>query len=182
MERIFAEENGFYALDCTKSIWATDKIHDAYHQAGFPWSDVDWVIETENDFLLVEYKNAAVPGAANPAKFDLSKGDIAEKVSRSLALKYYDSQHFLSLLQTKKPKRYICVLEFPNGDYRIRQNMCVLVSEKILSLPGCMSPIETLEKPVESVEVLSINEWNHHPLYGRYPLRRASPAGTENFS
>ena len=179
MERIFTEENGFYALDCTESVWATDKIHDVYHQAGFPWSDVDWVIETENDFLLVEYKNAAVPGAANPAKFDLSKGDIAEKVSRSLALKYYDSQHFLSLLQTKKPKRYICILELLNGDYRIRQNMRILISEKILSLPGkipslsgCINPVEALEKPVESVEVLSIDEWNNHPLYGRYPLRR----------
>lgn len=32
---IFQEENGFYEIDCTKAVWATNEIHALYQQAGF---------------------------------------------------------------------------------------------------------------------------------------------------
>ena len=30
MKKVFAEENGCYSFDCTKALWATDEIHQAY--------------------------------------------------------------------------------------------------------------------------------------------------------
>ena len=64
------EENGRYALDCHNALWATDQIHAAYQRAKVRLNDVDFVLETENLLILVEYKNAQICGAAHPELFN----------------------------------------------------------------------------------------------------------------
>ena len=64
MPNILIEENGVYGIDCTHAIWATDTIHDEYHRAGIHMNDVDFVIENDSNLLLVEYKNANIPGTS----------------------------------------------------------------------------------------------------------------------
>ncbi len=60
MGKIFAEENGYYNIDCTNAVWATDEINTKYHMAKCFLSDVDWIMETKEKLFLVEYKNAKI--------------------------------------------------------------------------------------------------------------------------
>lgn len=89
MGKIFAEENGYYNIDCTNAVWATDEINTKYHMAKCFLSDVDWIMETKEKLFLVEYKNAKVEGAKNPEAFKPKD----EKVLNKVAKKFYDSLH-----------------------------------------------------------------------------------------
>ena len=53
MPNIFVEENGRYCIDCSKALWATDKMHDEYQRAGIHINDVDFVIENEDCLILL---------------------------------------------------------------------------------------------------------------------------------
>ncbi len=65
MDKIFTEENGYYSIDWSNAVWATDEINAKYHTAKCSLSDVDWIMETKDKLFLVEYKNAKVQGAKN---------------------------------------------------------------------------------------------------------------------
>ena len=49
MENVFIEENGMYSIDCRAAIWATDKMHEDYHNAGIHINDVDFLIEKRQE-------------------------------------------------------------------------------------------------------------------------------------
>ena len=55
-------------FDCTKALWATDEIHQAYSSTEGSLNDVDLVIETEKKIIMMEYKNACISGAAKNRK------------------------------------------------------------------------------------------------------------------
>lgn len=163
MAYIFEEENHFYALDCSKAIWATDSINDLYHDyAKSILCDVDWIIETEDNMLLVEYKNANVPGCSNPAAFKPKEDNKLANVTR----KYYDSIHYLNIINKDKPRKYIYILEYPNGDVVSRLGIQLMLQQR---LPfGLQNTEEAVNKIIESVEVVSIDEWNER--YSKFPL------------
>lgn len=69
MDKIFTEENGYYSIDWSNAVWATDEINAKYHTAKCSLSDVDWIMETKDKLFLVEYKNAKVQGAKKPEAF-----------------------------------------------------------------------------------------------------------------
>lgn len=161
MDKVFTEENDVYVLDCRNALWATDSMHIEYEKVGNFLSDVDFVFEDANYLYLVEYKNANIQGAANPGAFEPSKDQKIQKVSR----KFYDSLHYLSILKKDKPKKYIYILEYPNGDSSSRR----MIRNRIkLLLPFSLQ--EDDSRLIESVEVLSIDEWNESDTYSRYPL------------
>lgn len=161
MEKVFAEENDVYVLDCRNALWATDSMHIEYEKVGNFLSDVDFVFEDANYLYLVEYKNANIQGAANPGAFEPSRDQKIQKVSR----KFYDSLHYLRILKKDKPKKYIYILEYPNGDSSSRR----MIRNRIkLLLPFSLQ--EDDSRLIESVEVLSIDEWNESDTYSRYPL------------
>lgn len=75
MSMIFVEENKHYQIDCSNAIWGTDRMHEDYKEIReIPLCDVDWIIENEKYMILVEYKNANVPGAAKPEAFEPETG------------------------------------------------------------------------------------------------------------
>lgn len=45
MEKIFVEENGVYQIEYSNAVWATDQIHDVYHDSGVQLKDSDFLIE-----------------------------------------------------------------------------------------------------------------------------------------
>ena len=166
MAGIFTEENGVYSLDCTLALWAVNDIGEAYKSAKIHLKDVDWVIETEEKLILVEYKNAKIPGASHPEAFHPEE----DRKIQNIVQKYYDSLHYLFLLHKFKPKHYVYVLEYPNGNSNTRRRLRNRIRRELpFVLPDILG---TEEKLIESMDVLSIDEWNNHPLYGRYPLRR----------
>lgn len=164
MRNIFTEENGNYKIDCSKALWATDELHEQYHAAKCSLSDVDWILETEEKIVLVEYKNASVAGTHNPEAFKPKD----EKVINIVVKKFYDSLHFLTLLGKTKPKEYVYILEFPNGDSVSRKMIRNRMKSKLpFFLQENVGEGRTL---IEKLDVLSIDEWNENELYGKFPI------------
>ena len=176
----YVEENCVYELDCTAAIWSTDKIHSVYQDRNHTYGeigflcDVDFVIENENNILLVEYKNADIPHADNPGAFNPLGGNKLENVAK----KFYDSSYFLYLSGKDKPKKYIYVLEYPSGNSTSRLLVRNRLKEK---LPfKLQSGIAVAGRElIDEVRVVNIAEWNADAELGKFPLQLLSaPAPT----
>ncbi len=164
MDRIFIEENKNYQIDFTDTLWATDKLNDVFHNANTPLCDVDWVAETDEEILLVEYKNANIENAAEANSFD-PKSD--KKISNILK-KYYDSIFYISAIGklTQKKKIYVYILEYPNGDVITRKGIRNKLQPR---LPFELQKNNNIKcSLIDDIKVLSINEWNKE--YPNYPL------------
>lgn len=163
---IFEEEHHFYQIDCNKAVWATDELNDLYkHNVACLLTDADWIIETENDgVLIVEYKNGTVFPSKNPFNPN------SEEKIRSVAHKYYDTLHYLTIKGKRMPARYYYILEYPNSD-RVTSG---LVRNKIAKLLPfqLQNAIEGSQKIIESFEVLSIDEWN--AKFPNFPITRTN--------
>ena len=175
----YIEENGVYAFDCTAAVWSTNQIHDYYQDQSHAYGelyflcDVDLVIESNDYIFLVEYKNANVPGAANPGAFVPDSGNKLENVAK----KYFNSMHWLYLAGKDKPKKYIYVLEYPAGNSTSR----LLVRNKLMKkLPFALQNAlnSAGRKLINEVRVLSIAEWNADAELGIYPLQPVTPTST----
>lgn len=168
MKNIFIEENGVYSIDCSNAIWATDKMHEDYHNAGIHINDVDFLIENTTNIFMVEYKNACTANAEKPDAFH----PMEDKKISIATRKFYDSLHYLRLLDKNKPIQYIYILEYPNGDATTRKR---LRNRLKVELPFVLQDnIGNGNKLIERINVLSIDEWNTDSIYGNYPLRRIS--------
>ncbi|MCD8118648.1 MAG: hypothetical protein LUE29_04065 [Lachnospiraceae bacterium] len=167
MTQIYREENNIYEFDFSTAVWSTDRIHEIYQSNGVKLlSDVDFAVETENEILLVEYKNANIPGAVNPGQFDPAN----QKMENKIAYKFYDSWIYLRAIEKRKPIAYVYILEYPNGDVvtrkRVRNQITDLLPFQLQKIP------EMKEKMITDFEVLSIDEWNQHKKYGAFPIRK----------
>lgn len=165
MSQIYQDENRWFQFDFSSALWATDKFHDIYsHNRLGILSDVDFIAETEDSILLVEYKNCNVPGAAHPEAFD----PFDQRRQNKIAFKYYDSWIYLSATQKCKPVKYIYILECLNGDTvmrkRARDRIANLLPFQFQKLP------EVKVEMIHDFEVLSISEWNAHTQYRAFPI------------
>lgn len=166
MDKIFVEENGAYSIDCSNAIWATDKIHEEYHKAGIHINDVDFLIENTKCMIMLEYKNASVDGASHPERFNPASDKKISVTSR----KFYDSLHYLWLLDKMKPVQYIYVLEYPQGDLITRKRLRNRLKNE---LPfKLQESIGGGRKLIDKVDVLSISEWNLDSNYNSYPIKK----------
>lgn len=179
MSVIYMEENGQYSLDCSAAIWSTDKIHsyyqDSMHRYGYIGflCDVDFVIENEKNILLVEYKNANIPGAANPAAFHPEGENKLENVAK----KFYDSLHWLSIKGKDKPRKYIYILEYPNGNSTSRLMIRNKLQKKLPFDLQANVP-DACRKMIDEIKVVNISEWNADEELGLYPLRSVKSSAT----
>lgn len=166
---LFQEENHVYKFDFRSAVWATDTLHDVFqHNKAGILSDVDFVAETENEIILLEYKNANIPGAAHPERFIPSD----QKMLQKIAYKYYDSWIYLKAISKDKLFRYVYILEYPNGDSTSRK----AIRNKIVDLlPFELQKLPEIEKKlIVEFDVLSIAEWNAHDKYKAFPITPVS--------
>ena len=159
---VYKEENGVYQIDCSAAVWSTDQIYNLYHTAGVFLKDADFVIETPEYILLVEYKNADIPGAVNPQAFK----PFEEKRTIGVARKFYESLHYLAMEKKDKPVKYIYIVEYPYAGATDTKLLRNCIAEK---LPFRLQQGRKA-KLIEDFEVLSIAEWNSHPDYRAYPI------------
>ena len=175
MPDVLIEEKRNYGIDCRKAVWATDEIHEAYHACGLPdiLCDADFVLETSDSILLVEYKNSNVPEARAHATENTEYDPFQQKKFNKIVSKYYDSLHYLRLLRKEKPIHYVFVLEYPKGDSTSRK----LLRNRLKSyLPfGLQKRVGTGIKLIESVDVVNIDEWK------TLRIPRCSPASMSAF-
>lgn len=162
---IFEDENHKYQFDFSMAIWASDEIHHMFQDNGAQiLSDVDFVAETEDSMIFVEYKNANIAGAAKPESFKPS----SDKALNKIAYKYYDSWIYLKAIGKKKPIEYVYILEYPNGDSVSRK----MIREKIVNLLlfQLQKQPHIVNKLITSFSVLSIDEWNRNIKYKDFPI------------
>lgn len=163
MSKVFIEENKVYKLDCSNALWATDEVHEVYRANKVILKDVDFIIEQDENLILLEYKNGnTVQAIEHGNNFD------PNTAIDSIVKKYFDALHYLSLLNKTKPKHYVWVLEYPHGSAVTRK---LLRNKIIKQLPfQLQASLSDKIKLIESFEVLSIAEWNEK--YGQYPMSR----------
>ena len=154
---------------CTNVLNATDELHELYNKnAGSMLSDVDFIIEDENNFIFVEYKNAAVSDASAPNAFQPSQDTAVKKIAR----KFYDSLHYLRLIaqETGKPLDYVYILEYPNGDSVTRKSIREKIARYLpFAIQNAIQKKHSSTKTIiRELMVLSIAELNK--LYPKYPL------------
>lgn len=161
---ILTEENEYYAINCDKALWVSDEQHNAYNKTVESFlKDADWFIETKTNIIIVEYKNGIVYQSKND-QFNPMK----DKYIDSIARKYYDSLHYLTLLEKNKPKIYVYVVEYPNDDPVSRKMLRNRIAQK---LPfGLQKSLSSTIKLINDFEVVSINEWNKK--YSDFPIFR----------
>lgn len=155
--KIFMDENQTCRFDFTKARWATDRLNMVYHEAKLDLlSDVDFLVETENEFLFVEYKNASHPSVLHSDRFDFKKDSLIHKLVR----KFYDSCHFCYAMELgiDKKKTYVIILEFPYADAASRKYVRNRVTALLPFLLQKQNP--QMHKLIHGVDVLSVEEWN----------------------
>lgn len=168
MKNMLIDENGDYGLEYTNAIWASDQMHRDYHTAKVPLSDADFLLENEQFIMIVEYKNANTRKARD-AGFKTPQFDpMDDKKFTMIIRKFYDSLHYVHLLGKYKPVKYIYVVETPNGDETMRKRL----RDKMKTLLpfNLQKNLDTGITLINKIDVLSIDEWNRHDEYGKYPL------------
>ncbi len=164
MSRIFIEENNIYQIDFSRALWATDKLNEIYDNAKTILSDVDFVAETEEDILFVEYKNSSVANAAKPEAFQPKEEKSINKVVR----KFYDSSIYINSVLVNKSKVYVYILETPKADSFLRGAVRSKLKTKLPFMLQVQNDFQN--KLIDDVKVVSISEWN--AKYPQFPLTK----------
>lgn len=172
MPGILIEEHKHYGIDCKTAIWATDEIKKTYNASGVNvLSDADFAIEMSDSLLLIEYKNAMISEAREHVSTSREGGEYnpADDTNfNKLVKKFYDCLHYLRVFRKEKPIHYICVLEYSKGNSTSRKALRNRLKKQ---LPfRLQDSAKTGVKLIESVDVVNIDEWNHHAVYGHFPI------------
>ena len=168
MKKIFTDENEEYGLDCSQAIWASDQLHQIYHDAKVQLSDADFMIENSENIVIMEYKNANTEKAVELSYKTKPFNPMEDKKVGSVIRKFYDSYHYLYLLGKRKPVHYIYVVEAPGSDSTMRKRLRGRM--KTLLPFSLQESLDTGIKMIDKVDVMSIAEWNNDDIYGKYPF------------
>ncbi len=158
----YRDENGRYEFDFSQcEVWE-------YHQLAqktTSLSDVDFVINSEDEVIFLEYKNASITGAANPSAFlcKLKTEEFYLRVSK----KFY-SILFLHWAcrgnENDRPNVYTLLIEHPEIDGKIRKKLREKISKQ---LPIRLKGEPQIKRNVlNRFEVLNIDEW--HQAYPKF--------------
>lgn len=157
-DMVFIEENKKYKISFNGALWATDQLNLIYKKVGNFLSDVDFIAETDEELILIEYKNANIKDAVLPDSF---KPD-SDKMTNKIARKFYDSLVYVNSLKKDKPISYNYILDYPKGDTFTRKLIRNRISNKLFfSINGV--------KLITEFNVISIEEWNSGK-YSIFPL------------
>lgn len=158
MSIIFKDENNTCQFDFSQSLWATDRLNTIYHDAKISLSDVDFLVETVDSLLFIEYKNAKFGDISHPEAFKPSDDKVINKVVR----KYYDSMTYINAIHKGQDKKwiYVYILEYPSGDVVSRGYVRERLASKLPFLLQKQNDFN--EKLIHDVVVLSVDEWNRN--------------------
>lgn len=178
-EYIFTEENHCYQFDFSKALWATDQLHEIFHQNGVSiLHDVDFIVETSNEIIFLEYKNASILKARQHANTTKTFNPMADDKLNNIVKKFYDSWIYIKALDKDKPVKYVYILEFPNGDSVTRG---AIRNKIVKQLPFTLQKLPEIKiNLIDSFHVLDIKEWNKDSFYGQFPIKEImSKEGTK---
>lgn len=162
----FVDENNQFQFDFSRAVWASDQLNNKYRLIHSVLSDVDFIVETDQEIIFLEYKNTDVIGAANPAAFTnkLRSDDHYMKIAQ----KYYGSILYAIACNKNKEYRYVYVLECALASGTDRKMLRNKISAK---LPFQLQNEPEFKMPlIKDFEILSIADWNANPLYSQFPI------------
>lgn len=174
VNRIFLDEHGRFQIDFSNAIWATDKLHQIFCTLKDNiLSDVDFVVEDNDNLFFIEYKNSNVKIEGENKKFNPIDGEGLRKVAR----KYFDSLNFIRATGrgNQKKKIYIYILETKRTERKndeLRKYACNRLKDRLpfkFKNKSASQGIVMTETMIDALKVLSIEEWNEE--YRQFPAR-----------
>ena len=163
MDGIYIEENWLYQIDLRSALWSKGDLRTLYERIGNVLADVDFIAETNDEIILIEYKNIDIENAQNPEAMNekISNGKLYE----SIVNKYYGSAYYLMACGRQKPIHYIFILESrlfmeskrrKKAEYSIRRRLPF----ELQKMPGISVSL------ISDFRILSISEWNkEYPMF-----------------
>ena len=168
LDKIFTDETSSLQIDFSNAVFATDKLNNIFHDAGMSiLKDVDFVAETDTEFIFVECKNSNRVDAENSEAFNPK----SDRYINSVAQKYYDSLSFLNFTDKnlQKKKIFCYIIESKGGDIILRNYLRTRIANL---LPFKLQRQEFLPCTImiDDFFVFSFNEWNKN--FPQFPLSR----------
>ena len=155
--KIRIEENGRFQFDFSalSYVW---EFHDVVAKTAL--SDVDFITETDEEVLFIEYKNANIQNVANP---DAMLQKIKhETFYHKIARKFYDS---LLLFWARNgneknlPIVYVLIIEHPILDKKLRRQLKLKIEKQ---LPFRLDDPLIEKQVISSFDVMDLKEWEEH--------------------
>ena len=100
MDKILVDENRDYGLDYTNTVWASDQMHQDFHDAKVPLSDADFLIENNTTIMIVEYK--LVPVIVLTTNTRGVAYDYVDVILTSVSRKVTNLITYFDFIQTEK--------------------------------------------------------------------------------
>lgn len=163
--KVFKDENEAYQFDFSVAQWATDQLHNIFHKNKVSiLSDADFLAETNDGIIVLEYKNANIQKAIQHGN---CFNPCDPKYTTKIAYKYYDSWIYLKAISKSKPCYYVYIIEHPQDDSSMRKWLRNTITTL---LPFQLQKDLGVTEIIRDFDVLNITEWNQHPRYGIFPI------------
>jgi len=160
MSGIYRDESESYEINLEYSPWSMGgELQDIFRTAGSFLNAVDWIVETDDKLLLIEFKNYSTPDATV---------DNREKFYQGILRKYYFTAYYLLACGWQKTMNYVFIAEAPNFDKIIGKRARNAMQRR---LPfDLQQNLEISNTLIDYFRILSVAEWNE--MYPMFPLRR----------
>ncbi|MCL2422081.1 MAG: hypothetical protein FWD03_09510 [Defluviitaleaceae bacterium] len=156
MDGIYTEENSRYQIDLRKALSSTEGLHDKYKAISNTLNDVDWIAETDDGIILIEFTNYTEKPQPNNA------GAKHEQIAK----KYYGGMFYLMACDKTKPIDFVWIAESPFLDSAVRKRY---YSSIISRLPFELQKNQEIKRELlRKFQVMSVSEWNKQ--YPQFPL------------
>jgi len=159
MDGLYYDEKKTFQINLSSANWSTGDLHEIFGVIGNFLNDVDWITETENSLLLIEFK-------------DYSKGehriDDKEKYYQNILSKYYGSAYFLFACGKKKPMDFILIVNSPLMDTVIGKRAEASIKKRLPFI--LQNNPEIPNQLINHFWILSISDWNDR--YPMFPLQQ----------
>ncbi len=160
MNGMFYDENNTCQFDFSKAIYAIiPSDQPFFKEIKFNFCNTDFIVETENEFIFVEYKNSNIKNAKHPDIFD--SNIHTDEHYQKIAHKFYDSLLFFLLCKNNintKPIRYVYLLEVQKSDPILRKFLREKISKKLPLISNSYSDDHI--SVLKDFDIHSVEEWN----------------------
>ncbi len=162
MEKLYYDENHNYSFNFTKAI----NIFEPHvlSQKTTILSDVDFIIETEHNFIFLEFKNATHHKVTKPEEFikKITDSKLRQIFCESISKKFYSSLFLLwlcKLNESEKEIDYVLLAEHPIIDGKFRKTLREQIYKQ-LPFKLCGEPL-VKRKVIKNFNVMNMEEWHN---------------------
>ena len=161
MNGIYTEENGKYQIDLTKALYSIGDLNAKYRAIGHIQSDVDWIAETADSIILIEFKHYA-------REQDIPKENEIGSKQQNIAKKYYGGAFYILACDKGKPIDFVWIIESPYLDSFARKRYLSSIKRW---LPFELQKNQEIKRDIiRKFQILSISDWNTE--YPQFPIAK----------